>query len=651
MPTIVRSAENIATLATMGVNPEGREPEQIILDGVPIPVLSMNYSDLSRFESKLTIGDYSKDSDALLSTWAQSGWNGGILIDEHIEGGTDQRERWSTLWTRSPGQLTLNALAKTYSADDAEVHRPVGDYDGDFWFAVGTELQTMADPGTTYTLTGTPEAVGVEYDGLLFIPLGTLGYDYFDGAAIVNDPSVNAISFLIWDDKIFALTDAGELVKWDGATWTSPAAARTIPSREVPQRLLAFFDRSGNLTPTIITNRGVWMLDLDADVLHKTRLEVPPHPDNGLASTEWRDDGLYYASGLGVYRHSASGVITAMGLDRDDGVPMQYRGRIISMVAEHNSVIALLEGDAVIVAAEPTPDEFDMEHGPLADDLSFDASSSPSTSALMLWNEAGWHVLHAFRTAIEPNWLYLSLEDVDDWDYTLVCGHDTGLTYIPLSKFLFGPRQLVQSQVQEFEPDGIHYTGRFDAGMVGFRKLASHFEMTLRDPSKGTDMAFAPFEGSIVIEYITDETETWEPLGTVTGFGRSVFPFNITDIARGVDFNWIEFRYTMSRGATTNLTPIVDSTVLKYIKLPLEGRTWTCSVDLEFEAYGAYGPEQLSDFITRLTLSETFTSMKHLGNTYRVRVSQVNGAEATTFDGRKALTLSIVNVPIPGYDE
>lgn len=393
------------------------------------------------------------------------------------------------------------------------------------------------------------------------------------------------------------------------------------------------------------------MLDLDADVLHKTRLEVPPHPDNGLGSVQWRDDGLYYSAGLGVYRHSASGVVTAMGLDRDDGVPMQYRGRIISMVAEHNSVIALLEGDSVLVSTPPTPDTFDAEHGPLADDLSFDTASSPSISAIMLWNEAGWHVLHNFRTPVEPNWLYLSLEEIDGWDYTLVCGHDTGITYIPLSKFYFGPRQLVQSQVQEFEPDGIHYTGRFDAGMVGFRKLASHFEMTLRDPSKGTDMAFTPFGGSVLIEYMTDTSPSWQALGTVTGYGRTVFPFNVVSgFERGVDFNWIEFRYTVTRGANTRITPIIDSTVLKYIKLPLEGRTWTCTVDLEFEQWGPYGPEQLADYLTRLTLAPTFTEMKHLNNTYRVRVSQVNGAEATAWDGRKALTLSIVNVPIPGYE-
>lgn len=634
----------------MGIDPQGREPEVIYLDNIPVPVVSMNYSDLSRFESKLTIGDYSKDSDALLSTWAQSGWNGGILIDEHIEGGTDQRSRWSTLWTRSPGQLALNPLATTYSKSE-DVHRPVGDYDGEFWISVDTDLQTIDAPGTTYSLSGVPVAVGVEYAGELVIPLGVLGIDIFNGSSVTNDSGIEAVSLLIWDDKLFALCTDGTLLDWDGSTWSTPADARTLPTRETPRSLVAFYDRSGNLTPTVITDRGIWMLDLDADVLHKTRLEVPPHPDNGLAAVEWRDDGLYYAAGLGVYRHSASGVVTAMGLDRDDGVPMEYRGRIRSMVQEHNSIIALLEGDSVLVPVEETPDDLGGSVSSLPNDMAFDSTSSPSKTALMLWNEAGWHVLHAFRTPVEPNWLYLSQETIDGWDYTLVCGHDTGVTYIPLSTYFFGPRQLIQSQVLEFEPDGIHYSGRFDAGMVGFRKLASHFEMTLRDPSRGTDMPQQPWQGSVKIEYMTDETQQWMTLGTVTGYGRTVFPFNRVDgFNLGTDFNWIEFRYTMTRGANTKQTPVVDSTVLKYIKLPLEGRTWTCTVDLEFKQYGAYGPEQLADFITRLTTAETFTKMLHGGREYRVRVSQVNGAEATTFDGRKALTLSIVNVPIPGYE-
>lgn len=666
MPEILVTAETQTNTARMGQAAVYANPETIVLDGVEIPTLSMHFSDLSRFEQKLTIGDYSKDSDALLSTWAQSAWNGGVLIDEHIEGGTDQRSRWSTMWTRSPGQLALNPLAHEHVATSGTgAHRPVGDYDGEFWFAEDTDLQTIDDPATTYALTGVPVATGVEYASTLVIPLGTSGIDIFDGATITNTAGIEAVSLLLWDNKLFALTVDGELLDFDGADWSTPAATRTIPSRETPRKLVAFFDRSGDLTVCIVTSRGIWFWDSAADVIHKSRLDLPPHPDNGLGAVEWRDDGLYYASGLGIYRHSASGVVTAMGFDRDDGVPIEYRGRVKDLVAEHNGVIALLEGDTSLTGQPPeTTDTASVAHGPLGNSASFDVVASPSQSAIMIWNEAGWHCLHNFRDIKEPTWMYLSTESIDGWDYTLVCGQEDQLVYIPMPKIFFGPRQLVQSSIQHFEPDGIHITGRFDAGMVGFRKLASHFEVTLRDPQDDKE-----FEGSVYVYSRTDLVPEWTMIGFMgdllggdlslslnNAYGRHVFRFGTGDplsiigvdqFAYGVEFTWIEFKYEVRRGDDTLRTPIIDSTVLKFIKLPLEGRSWTCTVDLEHEVDGIIGPEQRADFLTRLTTSSTFTKMLHLGNEYRVRVSQVNGVEATGFDGRKAITLSIVHVPIP----
>lgn len=630
----------------MGTEVNG-SPEEIVLDGVPIPVLSLTYSDLSRFEQKLTIGDYSKDSDALLSTWAQSAWNGGVLIDEHLEGGTDQRSRWSTLWTRSAGQLALNPLAIAHQADSGDSpHYPVGDYNGDFWFAENVDLQTIDNPSTTHTLTSVPVALGVEYAGELIIPLGSAGIDIFDGSAITNDSNIEAISLLLWDDKVFALCVDGEVLVYDGSTWSSPSAPMTIPGAEIPRKLVAFFDRSGNLTVSVITSRGIWFWDSDANVLHKSRLAVPPHPDNGLGACEWRDDGLFYSAGLGVYRHSASGVVSAMGLDRDDGLPADYRGRIRDLVPEHNGVIALLEGTSTLTPAIYTdPGEYDV--APFPEDMAAEPQSSPAKCAVMIWNEAGWHVLHALRSLTEVTWMYLSTSEIEDidHDYTLIVGLADQLLMIPLPTVFLGPRQLVQSQVLHFEPDGTHETGRFDSGMAGFEKLASHFEVMVRDPRDNQ-----PFEGSIRIDYRTNFNNDYTLLGTVTRYGRTVFPFNLVDgFARGTIFGWIEFRYTITRGANTKRTPIIDHTVLKFIKLPLEGRSWTATVNLEWETYKGLGPAQLAQHITDLALSNTFSEMKHLGETYRVRVSQVNGAEATGHDQRKALTLSIVECPIPGW--
>src|SRR5690606_20647646 len=100
-------AETNASIATSGQNRAATEFDEIVIDNVSVPVRSIQRTDTSRFEGKVTIGDYSVDSDQLMSTWAQSTWVGGMNIADHIEGATENRFRYGRAWTMSSRQLTL----------------------------------------------------------------------------------------------------------------------------------------------------------------------------------------------------------------------------------------------------------------------------------------------------------------------------------------------------------------------------------------------------------------------------------------------------------------------------------------------------------------------------------------------------------------
>ena len=100
-------AEEQALVATGNEGRATPEFDEIIIDGVSIPVRSIQRTDTSRFEGKVTFGDYSVDSDQLMSTWAQSSWVGGMNVADHTEGATDNRFRYAQAWTLNSRQLTL----------------------------------------------------------------------------------------------------------------------------------------------------------------------------------------------------------------------------------------------------------------------------------------------------------------------------------------------------------------------------------------------------------------------------------------------------------------------------------------------------------------------------------------------------------------
>jgi hypothetical protein len=666
-------AQVAAVAASLGETFSPGDVGNFVLAGVPIPYVrrGFNFTDLSRFETKFTFGDYSKDSDNLLSTYVRSTFTGGALIDDHQEGVTDARFRFSTLHTRSPGQLSLLGLdfqaAIDTTADDDDLVYPIGDYDDEYYTVIGLELfRQAATPNTPDdvvsigTLTGAPVERGTVYKGNLYIPLGGAGLVRTDGATITNvqdstPADIDTRSLVVWDNKLFALTTAGQLRKFDGTTWTAVADTLTLPTDRVPRKLVWFYDRNGSPTVFIVTDVDLWGWESEADVIHPTRLRIPRHPDNGLACCEWRDDALYYAAGLGVYRYTASGTISAVGLDRDDGLPAQYHGRIIDLIPEHNGLIALIEG--VPTQEEVIPDTLYSDHGPFAEDMAVDSGLTQSHNLIMIWNEAGWHTLWAGENDVTMTWLALSQVRIPQADHLLDYGIHFGITdsenipedrFLPFPKYFFGPKKLVQQNAFPFRTSGTHWDGRFDAGMQGFSKLASHFEVNIFDPEDGNAT-----EGTVQVWYSTDRFPGFKLLGEASAYGRTVLPFglNAEGFVEGEAFTWIEFRYELAQGATVTRTPVIDSMVLKFMKLPLEGTSWTVAVPLDWEGeWVGQTAGMIRDHLRSLTTAERFHPMQLVrdGFVYRVRVAQAQGQQPTGSNPQGTVTLSILRIPIPG---
>ena len=684
--------------------------DQVLSDNVPLPVASVQGTDLSRFEGKVTFGDYSVDSDQQMSSWILTSWVGGALLDEHTEGATEQQFRWGHAWTMNPRQLALPPLARGYtplhgsdvaiSSGDARANGPLSipliEMGGAMYFSTGRNLKRLT--GNRYawgnmdftrvgTLAGYPQhraaSIGrqtVELLGetLLFsgfmIPLGE------DGVQLVTvtpagtpdiqpvNTDVKAMAVVEWDNKVFALTTDGYLRRYLGVDayteWEAPNQDLRLPFDEYPRGLEVFYDRSGDQTVFIVTDKGLWAYDPDAQQIYRSSLTFPRHQNNGLGFCQWRDDALYISTGLGSARYTRDGVRTDMGLDREDGIPAEEFGAewgavltnpkmpvpsytILDMVGTQNFLAAIVQMGTRTVG-----------------------SNLYGYYAVVVWNEAGWHVIHTgievtstSNNAVAYPSRMLVTESVGGyrlWWGTAARKHSQdpptgaattvspGLTTVAIPRDFHGPKHRVLQTVDEFNKTGWITTGWFDAGMKGFQKTFSHFEVYLKDPGDGKAVG-----GTVSVSYRTkSDPATWHFLGNATTYGRTVMPFGVEPdgFPRGITDSEIDFRIDLS-STTNNRSPIVEALILKFIKLPQPGRAWILNIPFDAENQYGMGPQEVDDYLAAKTYEGGFTKLTVGDRPYRVRYAQHQMVEGTGEVPFKTATVNVVTCPVPGDDD
>jgi hypothetical protein len=620
---------------------------EVHLDGVPIPVLgSVDTTNLAVMQAKFTIGEPNKDSDNMMSVWSQEDWTGGGQVADLNELSDAQRFRHGTIETRYPRIITLPPETTSYGvAASTGTVQPVGDFligaTKLFFAAFGLDLRHW-DKGTStfvhnVTLTAEPVNKALVYDGLLWIPQGANGYDTWDGAAgaVTHYTDSLSVAMTEWDDKIISLGSTGQISIWDGTAWNHDPALRMRGDRTM-RNLVTWWDPNREPAVFIVTDRDLWVIDPIVPRLYKTGLHFPRHPDQGLGSCAWRDDAMYVSVGTGVHQLSLGGVISAMGLDRNDGLPSYLRGAIVDLDGdEYNSMLALVKGIGSTVidttTLAPSIEETMLFDTPLIAPV----SQTSARASLQRWTGTGWHTAWESPDASgTPSRLRVS--EADD-EYCIWWGYGAKMFRQLLHRSYHNPRQGAELGTDRFAPSAYLYTGRFDANMAMFLKLASHLDVHL-DPLSTQD---------VTIAYQTDETyPNWITLGSVSAPGQNVLSFdpNGDGFAEGLGFRWIEFRYDLSTSDPAQ-TPIVMWLALKFIKLPLQTRSWTFQVPLRHdEQWKGLGPRELADFLDGLATAKRFFTFKHQDRTYRVREAQVRGPEPTGQDRRGLRNVALVEL-------
>lgn len=632
-----------------------RELGIVLFNGVRYPCEPyVGGANVALWEQKVVDGDYTRDSDKTMSAKIWTTFAGGIGVLNHREGADEGRCWFALADIERPYQIALPPRVDTHSS----IKYPLGVV-GDTFYASDNSGNVYSWSETTETFTDTtanlsdvPAFRGTAWNGKLYIPAGADGYTIYTPPTTVSAQTRKCIDFIVWDSRIFSLTSDGKL----GYASTSPATdsdwtdVATLDSSITPKKLEIYFDRADNEIIYVSTSVGLFAYDPTGLKFVRTQMKLPPHPDNGIGLQQWRSgEDLFYSAGLQVYRYTGAATVPA-GPDRSEGLPNNLRGKIVDLAAEHNSLLALMEGLTITTEGSPGV-EFDPGSGA---EEELEAASNRVKPALLAWTGSGWvprWVPNGFGGS--PNWMYVAATTTC---YRLFWGWDGNLYSMRLSRPFSNVRQLFETGEGRFQSLGYVDTGWIDHNMREFDKLASHLEI---------NMEHATEDEYVQIEYQKDFWTDWVVLDTLAvDRGKTIIPFGIetmsdgTLFSRGLSYRRIRFRINFFRGSDSTQTPILDSLVLKHIRLPLTGKTFTITIPLE--ELGERGFEnrsidQIKEEIDALVSGDEFVRFQHgyeegTNYSHRVRISRLSGPDKTGLKTAGNRSLSVIVLPLEGYD-
>lgn len=379
-----------------------------------------------------------------------------------------------------------------------------------------------------------------------------------------------------WDNKLFKMDNDGNC--WYSTapnsatpTWTATGNITDLAAGSV-KRLFVGFDADGDDVLYAATIEGLKVLDFTNGLWLDTAVGIADHPNGGMGAGRWQE-AQHISAGLDVAKYTAgeTALIENIGLNKDDGLPVEYNGEIVYFCVDYTGrLFAIVDSTEV---------------------------GTSTYSAIYAWNGSAWTCWwaegtanHAMNSAIVSSAasVYRLYFDTNDKIYAIVV-----------------PRGIFSSKVATttFAASGVHVTPWFDAGWPNGAKTAVRFTIKTVNPTT---------DETIVVKYRIDHAttglaSTWTDLGTITTSGETSYEFAS---GAGLAFKAIQFRFDLARGATTTNSPDILYYALSFVQNPqtltTTGGGWGYEVDVDCsKAYNNKNPAQL--YAALMTAASTQT--------------------------------------------
>ena len=618
---------------------------EVSLNGILFPIIGRVQPTLtSVYPEKIVIGDVSPDTQPHASVISWHEWWGGIGVERMTERGSTKRSWWSTCQTRFDCHLLLPPLATITAASGVTGVFTVGgmgELANEIYVAFGTAVRkynNVTDSwGSTLTTlpAGATDAISFRLGGVDYLAFAhTDGYTYTsDGVTWTND-TTDTKFLAFWDTRLWGIDNTGQL-------WRSTAIGVEVNDATLPiptgyvNGLFAARNAAGNIVLYATTRIGPYQHDSTNAKFEIAEPTLPPHPDNGLGVTRWRDS-IFMSAGLAVYsiiNGTDSAVVTLVGPDLDHGLPTAQQGSIIRLIGAQNDLLALIDGTTPAA-------EVDMFDGSaMGSQMTAVINVDTGYSEILGWNEKGWETkwLGAASTAAADYMLVSSAYTT----YRLWWAHNQRVYWMTMPSGILNPDQVTSFA---FAASGEHITPwvTVDAKDVDSLSLQLYVEVQR-----------ATADETVVVDYGLDYATTYTTLGTISANGITTYSFPNATTPTGTAFRSIRFRLTLARGTVNTNSPDVVSLTFVYRK-KLKPR-WGATFIIDLTGEGIFGGEykglttrQLQNELvtaaeSNLLVAFTFHDDTTSGNprNYYVDVHLPGGSEETgrLFGGQVTVTV------------
>ena len=464
------------------------------------------------------------------------------------------------------------------------------------WAAFGDEIWRWTEGATwdaarEYLLPGGafPRDHPCVWGTMLLWPLGDRGIAVTDGVSWLTTAATgsDAVALMVMGDVLWGIGSDGWVRRWTaqptlaslGAldTWAT-GGEEVVRIDEPCSDIFVYFDGSGAAMPVITGRSRLYAVDVELRTATPTGPALAPHRFPLTAEVLGADNNVYMAQGLSVIQWTGD-VATPVGLDQDDGLPINRRGGIVALANGTGSLFALVDG----ATEQPASDELVLWGG--TDSGMADQFPQVLGLSALYSREGNSWVVRAVSDDPTLRATTLWLADLGtSWRVWFAWG--TKIYTIDLE---FGVVNPLDEPVGEFEAAGTIEWPLVDFGYKAEQKIAVMVQANVARCSPTETVAF---------ELTYDQGQSWLPLLDRDGEAQittnrvqtywlsatgAAGPGPYDNPAVGRAFDTIGLRAHLRRGADITKTPAVLWATIHAIKVvpPLLG--WTLTVDMSRE--------------------------------------------------------------------
>ncbi len=527
------------------------------------------------FASKITIGDYSRDSEVVASSWIQSDWRGGYGVEFGSYPKDQDRFFFSTLETRFVRALTLPpAPVPLLTLPTAPGRSGVA---GTYAF-FGPELYDWAS-GFPVLVWTAPAAIhdAAWGEDRLALALEASDLVFWDGTSAQVQSGIGAERVAFLGGWCYAACRDRKLWAWNRSNW-SVVADLPVPSMNQILALVPYqLPNEQEETLFLLASDGLYRLDRSLNAFFRTGLAWPPSAFVGRPAL-WRGE-LFLPLGRQLLRWNGA-TVTETGPSREDGLPPFLPDRIQAVYGSYSGLVLWLNGRIRLSDPPdaPPPDIDELETGwPEGSEGQVLEGGLLSTESLFLVSVGGvsWHYL-----AQDGYGVGVVAARGRDW-LLILRGRD--VFGIPLPSELHNPHDLPEVAQA---PVGELWSPWFDGSWLEIPKVGLELHLRLR---------FCPPGGRVLVFF---ETEAEPPRLVGSSDRPGPVSFSLEAFGRFPVFKRCRIRVRIERGSG-NRGPVLEYVALSFLRRPKQRWAYNLTLDLS-EGWRGKGSGELADWLQTL---------------------------------------------------